>query len=419
MSQPVTKIQLDNGLTVVLKEMHHAPVISWWVFYRVGSRNEIPGGTGLSHWCEHMMFKGTPTFPAGELDRIISRDGGIWNAFTGTDYTAYYETLPADRIDIALRLEADRMVNTLFDPEAVEVERTVIMSEREGAENQPGFRLREAMRGMCFRVHSYRHEVLGDMDDLATISRDALYDHYRRHYRPNNAVAVAVGHFETGALLARIRELYEPIPAGAPTPPVTRTEPEQHGARRFTVERPGTTAFVLIAVPAPTAAAADYFRLDILDSILAGSGGASTNKTSRLYRALVNTQLAATVSTNLSSTIDPYIYTLSATVNEGRTPAEVEAALVAEIDRLLQSPVSEAELEKAKKQAKAYFAYESERITDQAYWVGDSLMVVGDITWFDHYLDRLLDVTADEVLDVAQRYFKPARRNFGWFVPTP
>jgi zinc protease len=403
-------------LTVVLKEMHHAPVISWWVFYRVGSRNEIPGITGASHWCEHMMFKGSPRFPGGELDRVISREGGTWNASTWIDYTAYYETMPAGRIDIALELEADRMVHAQFDSDAVASERTVIISERQGLENNPTFWLREEMQASCFRVHPYHHEIIGDMADLEHMTRDDLYNHYRRYYHPNNAVAVAVGDFETDAMLRRVRALYEPIPTGAPPPSVVRAEPVQRGARRVTVEREGATAFVSMAVHAPTATDDDYFYLSVLDSVLSGASG-TTNKTCRLYRALVNTNLAANVYGSIAPTIDPYVYALNATVSQGRTPDEVEGALVAEVDRLLQEPVSEAELEKAKKQARAYFAYQSESISGQADWLGTSMMVAGDTDWFDTYLDRLLAVTPDGVLDAAQRYLAPTRRTFGWFVP--
>ncbi len=415
-TNPITEAQLDNGLRVVLQEMHHAPVISWWVFYRVGSRNELPGITGASHWCEHMMFKGTPQFPNGALDRMVSREGGVWNAYTWVDFTAYYETMPAGRIDLALRLEADRMNNALFTPQEVEAERNVIISERQGAENAPLFWLREELQAAMFRVHPYHHEVIGDMVDLETMTRDDLHGYYSRYYRPNNAVAVAVGDFQTDDMLARIQELYAHIPAGEPVPPVVRTEPTQRGERRVRVEREGTTAFVALAVHAPRATDDDYFRLTVLDSVLAGSS-ASTNKTSRLYRALVAPGLAAHAYSGLSSTIDPYAYTLTATVNHGRSPAEVEAAMVAEVERLLREPVSDAELAKAKKQAKAYFAYESERITDQANWIGTSHMVAGNTAWLKSYLERLIEVTAEDIQDLAQRYLQPSRRTFGWFVP--
>ena len=210
----IYKHTLPNGLNIRLKEIHTAPIISHWVWYRVGSRNEVPGKTGLSHWVEHMQFKGTEKFPANMLDRSISREGGTWNAFTYMDWTAYFETMPADKIDLALRLEADRMVNSRFDPEEVASERTVITSEREGNENEPLFQLGETIQQTAFRVHPYHHEVIGDMADLRTITRDDLYHHYRGYYVPNNAVMAVSGDFETDQMLARIRELFERIPAG-------------------------------------------------------------------------------------------------------------------------------------------------------------------------------------------------------------
>ena len=192
----VTKTKLANGLTVHLKEIHTAPIISHWVWYRIGSRDESPGITGISHWVEHMQFKGTPTFPPSIFDKAISREGGVWNAFTHLDWTTYYETLPADKIDLALRLEADRMVNSLFDPGEVESERTVILSEREGSENEPLFRLGEAVQTAAFPTHSYGHEVIGSREDLLRIQRDDLYqplshvlyspecaDRYRRRFQ--------------------------------------------------------------------------------------------------------------------------------------------------------------------------------------------------------------------------------------------
>jgi hypothetical protein len=160
-----SQITLSNGLKVFLKEIHTAPIISSWLWYRVGSRDEVQGRTGVSHWVEHMQFKGTPQFPANILDKSISREGGSWNAFTYMDWTAYFETMPADKIDIALRLEADRMINSQFDANEVASERTVIISEREGSENDPMFLLGEAIQQSAFRIHPYHHEVIGDMAD--------------------------------------------------------------------------------------------------------------------------------------------------------------------------------------------------------------------------------------------------------------
>src|SRR5215207_1682324 len=163
---------LSNGLKVFLKEIHTAPIISSWLWYRVGSRNEVPGRTGISHWVEHMQFKGTPSIAKGAIFRDVSKNGGTLNALTSNDWTAYFETLPSDRLDLALQIEADRMTNSLFDPEETESERTVILSERQGAENSPTYQLYEEVAGTAFRAHPYRHMVIGYEEDLKRISRD-------------------------------------------------------------------------------------------------------------------------------------------------------------------------------------------------------------------------------------------------------
>ena len=201
MKKAHSEYTLTNGLKIRLKEIHTAPLISSWVWYRVGSRDEPSGHTGVSHWVEHMQFKGTPQFPASSLDRDISRDGGMWNAFTFMDWTAYLETMPADKIDLGLRLEADRMTNSLFEEKEVASERTVVISEREGNENEPLFQLSEAVQQAAFRVHPYHHEVIGDLADLKSMSRDDLYQHYRTYYVPNNAVLGVAGDFKTTEML--------------------------------------------------------------------------------------------------------------------------------------------------------------------------------------------------------------------------
>ena len=420
---PVLRTRLRNGLEVRLKEIHTAPLISSWVWYRVGSRNEIPGITGISHWTEHMLFKGTPTFPAGVLDRAISRDGGSWNAFTWIDWTAYFETMPADRIDLGLRLEADRMVNSLFAPAEVASERTVIISERQGNENEPTFRLSEEVTAAAFRVHSYHHEVIGDMADLETISREDLFGHYRRNYAPNNALLAVAGDFRSQAMLKRIRELFGPIPRQpAPKSPM-RPEPPQQGERRVWLEGPGETAYLEVNYHAPSGRDPDFFPLAVLDSVLAGAsslnlfGAGLSNKTSRLYRALVVTELAASVRGGLSATIDPYLYSLRATVRPGRSPDEVLKAMDAELARVLDQPLEPGEVAKAIKQARALFAYGSESITNQAFWLGYSEMFA-DYDWFEGYLDQISRVTPEDVLRVARKVLVPSNRIVGIYRPT-
>lgn len=413
----VTRRTLANGLTVILKEVHTAPVVSWWVAYHVGSRNEPTGKTGISHWVEHMMFKGTEQFPAGMLDREIDRAGGQWNAFTSMDYTMYYETLPADKIDIAMRAEADRMINAQFDPEETESERTVIISERQGAENRPTFWLQEEVRGLAFRVHGYHHEILGDETDLRTMTRDDLYNHYRHHYNPSNAIAIGVGAFDTDEMMAKIEEYYGVIPSAEKPELFVRPEPPQQGERRATVERPGGTTFYEICHRVPSATHEDWAKLEVLDNIFTGASGASDNKTSRLYQALVKTEVAASVGGGINPTIDPYLYSIIVTLREGRTAEDAERVMLEEITRLQTDGVTEAELIKAKKQAKASFAYSTESVTEQAYWLAKSV-ILGDDDWFDNYVERLAAVTLEDVQDVANRYLTPKNRVVGILLPT-
>ena len=408
---------LANGLQVILREVHTAPVISFWVAYRVGSRNERTGQTGISHWTEHMLFKGTEQFPAGVLDREIDRAGGQWNAFTSTDYTMYYATLPANRIELALQAEADRMANALFDAEETESERTVIISERQGSENSPTFWLNEEVRAAAFRVHGYHHTILGDMADLETITRDDLYNHYRTYYTPSNAVIVAVGAFDANEMLAQIESHFAHIPAGDKITPFVRPEPEQQGERRVKVERPGMTAFLSIAHHVPDSTQDDWFNLEIIDSALTGAGSGIENKTSRLYKALVKTGIAASIDVGMSETIDPYLYEITVTLNDGYTHQEAEDTILAEIERIQVEGISQKELDKAKKQAKASFAYSSESVTNQAYWIAQSAML-GDLHWYDNFLDRLNAITLEDVQATAQKYLIARHRVTGLLVPT-
>lgn len=412
----VSQIQLKNGMKVMLKEIHTAPIISSWIWYRVGSRDESTGRTGISHWTEHMLFKGTKKFPGGMLDKAISRDGGRWNASTSRDSTRYYETMPGAKIDLALRLEADRMTRSLFDPKEVASERTVIISEREGSENEPMFLLGEAVQNASFRVHPYHHEIIGDMADLRSITRDDLFDHYRAFYVPNNAVLSVAGDFDTRSMLKRIKELFEPISRGNIPPRLARPEPERKGELQLTVEGPGETAFTQIAYPFPNATHPDYFPLQVLESLLNGASGLSY-KTCRLYRALVDTSLAVDVSGWSESTIDPFLYRFTIVHRPDVKPEKALAALDDEIKKMQDKPAPEAEIHRAVKQARAVFAYGSENITHQAFWMGYTSMF-SDYSWYTTYLDKLAKVTPDDVQRVAQTYFQQNKRVVGVYVPS-
>ena len=414
---------LPNGLSIHLKEIHTAPIISTWIWYRVGSRNETRGTTGISHWVEHMQFKGTQAFPAGILDREISRVGGAWNALTHMDWTTYFETMPAHLYNLSLTLEADRMLNSQFLPEEVERERTVIISEREGSENQPQFLLAEAVQDAAFTHHPYKYEVIGLKEDLQTITRNDLYQHYRQYYQPANAVLAIAGDFKTWEIMQSIEEIFDELPSSKPVKPTITTEPPIQQEKRVFVTGPGETSYLQIAYRAPSANNTDFFALTVLDSLLTGpsslnmfGSGGTSNKTSRLYRALVEGEFSVSCRGSLQATRDPYLYTINLTVHPDRTPEEVLAAVDHEIKRVLDSPITKAEIDRAIKQAKALFVFSSENISNQAFWLGYTAMFA-DYDWFENYVDHLAEITPEKVLQIAQTYLHPNNRVVGFFVP--
>jgi zinc protease len=422
MSDSIVKTKLPNGLTLHLKEIHTAPLISHWVWYRVGSRNETPGLTGISHWVEHMQFKGTPAFPPSVLDKAISREGGIWNAFTYLDWTTYFETLPAEKIDLALRLEADRMHNSLYEPKEVESERTVIISEREGGENEPLFRLGEAVQAAAFSRHAYHTEIIGVKEDLHRIQRDDLYQHYRTYYQPGNAVVAVAGDFDTTAMLRRLEEVYGQLPGGVTQAHLPEEDPPLGGEKHLEVKGPGQTTYLKVSYRSPAANQSDFFACTVVDSLLAGptslnmfGGGGISNKTSRLYRALVERELAVSVGGGLQATIDPFLYEITATVHPSQTPEAVLHVLDEEIRRLQEALVSEEEIQRAIKQARAMFAYGSENITNQAFWLGYAEMFAS-YDWFTGYLDHLSRVSAADIQRIAASYLLPENRVVGAYL---
>ncbi len=423
MTEPLVKTTLPNGLEVRLKEIHTAELVSHWVWYRVGSRNEQPGKTGISHWVEHMQFKGTQRFPAGLLDKAISRDGGSWNAFTYMDWTAYFEKMPAEKIELALQIESDRMVNGLYDPKEVEAERTVVISELEGLQNDPTYRLDEAVQRASFSAHPYGGEVIGSEADLRSIQRDDLYQHYRTFYSPGNAVLALSGDFDAEAMLEMVCRYYEPIPAAPKHHQVIPLDKPLNSENRLELSGPGETTYMQVAYRAPAASSADFFNMVVLDSLLAGpmslnmfGGGGISNKTSRLYRALVEKELVIGVSAGLQATIDPFLFNFYCIVNPRHSADEVLTALDREIQNIQNHRVTHEEIARAIKQARALFAYGSEDITNQGFWLGYSEMFAS-YDWFENYVQLLESVTPDAVQAAAQEYLQQSRRVVGVYLP--
>ena len=370
-----------------------------------------------------MQFKGTPKFPAGVLDRAISRDGGFWNAFTFLDWTTFFETTPAEKVNLALELEADRMANSTFLTEEVNSERTVILSEREGNENEPLFRLDEAMQTASFERHPYRNEIIGSLSDLHAIQRDDLFAHYQSHYCPNNAVLAIAGDFDSEEILKRICQYYESIPARPVDTHFPEQEPPLQKEKRVEVKGPGDTTYLQLAYRAPAAANEDFFTISVIDSLLTGpsglnmfGGGGISNKTSRLYQALVEKELAISIYGGLQATIDPYLYNINATLRPGQNPDIVLKQIDSEIARIQQTLIPQAEIDRAVKQARALFAYGSENITNQAFWLGYPEMF-DHYDWFNHYVERLNQVTPQKIQTALQEYLIPSRRVVGIYLP--
>ena len=422
-ASPRKTITLSNGLTLFLQEKHDAPVASFWTWYRVGSRNEIPGITGASHWVEHMQFKGTPNLEKGAIFGEVSRIGGSLNAMTSTDWTAYYETIPASELDLSLRIESDRMVNSLFAEEEVASERTVILSERQGAENNPMYHLYEEQIGAAFRSGPYGHSVIGYESDLKSMSRDDLHGHYQHFYRPDNAFITAVGDFDAEELAERIEKSFGDIrnPEGDIRPVVEG--PPQFAERRVTLKRPSPAAYMMMGYKMPNARHEDIPAIMMADAVLSGAkamgmgGGAGSGRSSRLYRALVATGLARNISSSADPEVDESLWSFTATALPGVEPAKIEEAIEAELERLKNEPPTPEELDKARKQMRANYVYSLETVTGQAFWLGN-MEILDHAGRVDTFADEFNAVSPEDVQRVAQEYLVPNKRTIGWQLPT-
>ena len=416
---------LDNGLRVLVQEVHTAPLASVWCWYKVGSKDEMPGLTGVSHWVEHMNFKGTTNIPREKIKGIIEQFGGYWNGYTWIDQTTYTETATRDALDHMLFIESERMANCLYDPGDCESERTVIISELQGGENDPDQLLDQEVTAAAFRAHSYRHPTIGWLPDLESMTREDLYGYYQRYYVPNNATVVVVGDVDTGTALRSVQKHFGKIqPRDIGRRPHTR-EPEQLGERRLTVSKEGTTAYLKIAYHAPAATEPDFFPLLTLDAILSGAKGVSLwasfrtpppQRSARLYQALVNTGLASAVSGGLVPTQEPFLYTISLTATEATPLPALEAAALAEIERVRTGGVTPQELRKARNQLRARLVFEQDSITNIAHQLG-YFATIADWRFHLGIAAQIDSVTLEQVAAVAASRLTAANRTVGYFEP--
>ena len=409
---------LDNGLRVLVREDHSAPVVTCWAAYRVGSRNERPGITGISHFLEHMLFRGVGRF-RDEVDRLVSSRGGHFNAFTSEDATMYYETLPRGSLRLALEIEAERMGSAFFDEDVVERERGVILSEREMSENRPEYQLWELVRATALIAHPYRWPVVGWRSDIESITAEDLREYYRTYYKPSNAVLVVVGDVEAGEVLRGVEEVFGGLEGGARPPEPRTREPPQRGERRVELRMPSNVSYVYVAYRAPSASSEDLAPFLVMHAVLAGASpfnplsGASFTRSSKLYRELVRGGYASSASGWFMLTIDPFLYVLSLTVRSGVEPEEAEKRLLALVEGL---EVSGDEVERAVSQVEAQLAYSFEDFTGQAMMISRFEVVAG-VERLGELLEEVKRVSPADVRRVAGEYLVEDRRTVGILRP--
>ena len=406
----VQETVLPNGLKIITKEVHAAPVVAFNIWYKVGSRNEELGKTGLSHLLEHMQFKGTKTFKKGEMDQLIRNNGGISNAGTWKDFTFYWESLSNDKLELAMRIESDRMVNSLIDPKEFKAEMMVVRSELEGDENDPETMIYYELYADAFKAHPYQWPTIGWLHDVETVTRNDLYKYYKTFYEPNNATVVIVGDFDTQKALALVKKYFGKIPRGVEPPKVTAMEPEQLGGRRAEVRKAGAAYRVMMGYHTPAIGSPDIYPLDVLEIVL------SSGTSSRLYKALVDKQLATDAWAGATISKDPDLFLMGATARDGVKIEDVEAVLLAEIEKVKSEPICDEELQKALNQLEAQFVYTNDSVTSQARQLGQYETM---FSWrfLDTYLENARKVTKADVQRVAQKYFMDKNRTTVTFVP--
>ncbi len=407
----VRRHRLSNGLTVLTSEDPATPLVTSMIWYRVGTRCEAPGSTGVSHLLEHMTFKGSARFSKGEIDAVTTRNGGANNALTSNDFTAYYFTFASDRWWPALEIEADRMHNSLFDPAEFELERRVVIEELKTELDDPWGALRLAVEGRSFRRHPYRFPVLGLYEDLRNLTPAQLMQHYRRYYCPANATLVLAGRFSTAAALDRIERLFGDFPAGEPCRLELPADPPRRRSQRLQLKSPSRLARMLVAFRAPSVRDPDHYALHIADKLL-GEG-----RLCRLYRRLVEEEgVASSLSCDFADTYDPYLFTISAELQRGRDPLEAERLLFQELRRLAQEPPGEEEMLRARIQCLFAFLSSFETSLDQAFQLGLMETLLRYEYWAN-YSKRIEELTADEVSNFAGRCLARGRATIGILQP--
>jgi zinc protease len=408
----VTELVLPNGLVALIVPRRAAPIVSVQTWYRVGSREEEKGKTGLAHFLEHLMFKGTADLRRGDIDRVTLRNGGANNADTTTDRTRYFFSFASDRWERALEIEADRMRGSAFDEREFRAERGPVLEELRRDRDDPWWRLHETLESTAFHVHPYHNPVIGWAEEVTKVPREDVLAFYDAWYQPANCTLVVCGDVDAAAAVAAITARFGPIPSKRLPRPFVPEEPPQEGERRFELELLVNVPRVIAGFHTVRTGTREDSVLDVLQAMLAAG------KSARLHDRLVRRDgLATEVAAWNDARRDPGLFIFSMELQEGVAPAKAEAALWDEIDRFAKDGPSAAELERARSMLRASLVYRAATTSGQAELIGALHVLAGDWRLFTTLLPTIESITADEVRDAARRYLRRANRTVGWALP--
>jgi zinc protease len=410
LTKNVKRTVLPNGLTVLTKEVHNAPIVTVQVWYKIGSRDEAPGVNGIAHQLEHMLFKGTKTRPV-QFGRLLSALGSNFNAFTSYDHTVYHETLERNKMKSAMILEADRMQNALIDTKLLEGEKRVVISELQGNENSPSYRLGKAVQELALPDSPYGLSVGGTKADVQTFTESQVRSYYDSYYAPNNAVVVLVGDFKTDKALKDVQETFGALPRRPVTVTTPKAKPRVVKSRRITLREPGSNPLLNAVYPLPAALDPDVPALDVMNYIL------SAGRSSRLRQQLVETGLATGVDAGAVNLAAGGWYEYSASAENGKSMEEIDRIIQQEISKIQQQPASQVDIDRAKTQLRAGYLLGYRDIDSQARQLGNDETTVGDFRFTDKYLAQVAKTTAADVQRVAKKYLNPSKRVVGFFEP--
>jgi len=410
---PVATKTLKNGMKVLVQTDHSIPNVALYIFYRIGSRNEGPGTTGLSHFFEHMMFNGAKKYGPGELDKFMEANGGANNAYTTRDVTVYQDWFPRSALDLIYDIEADRIRDLSFDPAKIKSEREVVASERRlRVDNDNGGLLDEQLWATSYIAHPYQWPVLGWASDIEHWTMGQLKHHFEMGYSPNNATMVVAGDVSPEEIFQLCEKYIEPIPTHAPPPPVTTVEPEQLGERRLIVRKTAQLPLVLVAYHIPQTNSPDYYALNVLRTVL------FQGESSRMYQRLVDKdQIALDVSSSVEPAFDPNIVEVAAQPKQGVDPQKCEKAMYEEFENAKNATVSDTELEKAKNIRLAEFYREMRTINGRANTIGTYEVFFGDYKKLFDAAKNYSAVTKEDVQRVAKAYFGANNRTVATLIP--